>query len=708
MSPTSPHDAHATRPANRLAGEKSPYLLQHARNPVDWWPWGEPAFAEARASRRPIFLSIGYSTCHWCHVMERESFEDESVAELMNRWFVPIKVDREERPDVDRIYMTAAQAMGLGGGWPLNVFLTPELEPFYAGTYFPPEARGGHAGLKQVLASVHQAWEERRGDLEQAGRTVLGALERSEAAPQTTAAREELFVQAAQWFADTEDRGCGGFGHAPKFPTVANLGFLLRWWVRDPNAHAGALDIVLRQLDAMQRGGIHDHLGGGFHRYSVDRGWNVPHFEKMLYDQAQLAVVYLEAFQATSRAEYAAVARGVLEYVARDLSHGGGGFDSAEDADSEGEEGRFYVWTPDALAAALPADQAELFAFVYGVAPHGNFEGGATVLSEVHDAAAAADRFQLGLDEVAARLAAARATLLAARARRVRPHRDDKVIAAWNGLMISAFARGAGVLDDEALAARASQAAEFAWERLRDPASGALNRRWRDGEAAGDGQLDDHADLATGFLDLFAATSEPRWLARAAALAEQLVARFRDPDEGGWFESPEGDPSIKVRMKNGFDGAELAGNSVAAELLARLGRLLDRHDWQAEAERTFDAYARRLNGGAMAMPRMLSAMLLAETPARDIVIAGDPAAADTRAMRRAVEARFLPGALAVVRDPARAAALGELLPWVAPLAPRAGRATAYVCVDHVCQLPITDSTALAAALDANANPKENA
>ena len=697
--------AHAQRRPNHLAREKSPYLLQHLYNPVDWYPWGDEAFGLARRENRPIFLSIGYSTCHWCHVMERESFENDSVADLLNRWFVAIKVDREERPDVDRLYMTAAQAMGLGGGWPLNMFLTPALEPFFGGTYFPPDSGFGRPGLKQVLAGVHEAWLTRRPEIERQGRAVIAALDSLSGRGEAPAGRAALLAEAAASLERAADHERGGIGSAPKFPSTVNLAFLLRWWRHDPGGRQPALEIVTGQLDAMRAGGIHDQLGGGFHRYATDRAWQVPHFEKMLYDQAQLAWSYLEGFQVTGRPEYAAAARDIFTYVARDLSAPEGGFYSAEDADSEGEEGRFYVWTPAEVAAALGGEDAALFDYRYGVTPEGNFEHGTTILHEAHSVAETARHAGVPEATVLERLEHARAVLLEARARRVRPHRDDKVLAAWNGLMISAYARGARVLGDPALAARAVRAAEFVWTHLHDPASGALARRWRDGEAAGAGQLDDYADVALGLIDLYGATQDPRWLERAVQITGAAITRFHDPKQGGFWESPEGDPSVRVRMKDGFDGAEIAGNSIAALDVLMLGRLLDRREWLAIAEQTFDYYASRLAGGPAAMPQMLAAMDAAASPVRHVVIAGDPAAADTRELVAAFDRRFLPDDLLLVVSPASRPALERLAPFAAGLTPRDGRATAYVCVDYACRLPTTDPAAFAARLDeTHSNP----
>ena len=691
--------AHHRKP-NRLIHEKSPYLLQHAYNPVDWHPWGEEAFEQARREGKPIFLSIGYSTCHWCHVMERESFEDDSVAALLNRFFVPIKVDREERPDVDRLYMHAMQAMGSGGGWPLNVFLTPGLQPFFGGTYFPPRSMGGRPGMTELLPRVHEAWTEKHAEIEASARQVIAALASLSEPDSAAASHAALFDHAYAHFERAADPEHGGFGTAPKFPSIANLDYLLRYWARDPGHRAAARTMVLKQLDAMRTGGIHDHLGGGFHRYSTDGEWLVPHFEKMLYDQAQLAWAYLEGFQVTANPAYAAAARGIFEYVGRDLSAPDGGFYSAEDADSEGEEGRFYVWTPGEIETALGRDAAALFACRYGVTAHGNFEHGTTILSEVQSLEECGKRFGFTAADAERRLDAARAKLLEVRGRRVRPHRDDKVLAAWNGLMISAFARGARVLGQPALGERAARAGEFLWDRLRDPVTGELHRRWREGEAKGAGQLDDYAYATLGFFDLYQATFDPRWLERAVALTEAQDARFWDDGHGGFFESPAGDASIAVRMKDSFDGAEMAGNSIAAWNLLMLGTLLDRDDFRERARRTLDYFARRLGDSAPGMPQMLVAMDLERSTVRHVVIAGRADAADARAMVAEFDRRFLPyDALLFAGGGDAQKRLAALASFVAPLAPKSGKATAFVCVDHACRLPTTDLAAFAAQLE---------
>ncbi|MGH7724554.1 MAG: thioredoxin domain-containing protein [Candidatus Eiseniibacteriota bacterium] len=675
----------ARRP-NHLAGQKSPYLLQHVLNPVDWYPWGEEAFALARTTNRPIFLSIGYATCHWCHVMERESFEDARVAELLNAHFVPIKVDREERPDVDRLYMTALQATGMGGGWPLNAFLTPALEPFYGGTYFPPDARHGRPGMLQVLPRIAQLWRDNRGELIESGRELLAAIEASVRAESSPRPYTELRDRAFAELRARADREHGGFGRAPKFPSVVNLNFLIRVWERDPVANAEALALVRLQLEKMRAGGIHDHLGGGFHRYAVDAHWLVSHFEKMLYDQAQLATAYLEAHQVEPDPLFVAAARGILGYVARDLSAPEGGFYSAEDADSEGEEGRFYAWTPGEITAVLGDEAGAAFAAVYGVTGDGNFEHGRSVLHETRPGP------EIARD---ATLADGRRRLFEARERRPRPLRDDKVLAAWNGLMISAFATGARVLEDPALAARGVAAGTFAWSTMFDETTGNLARRWREGEIAESGQLDDYAFLARGFLDLYQATFDPLWLERAVRLTEEMMRRFNDPAAGGLFESPANDASIRIRMKDTFDGAEIAGNSIALGVLVTLGGLLDREDWKAEARRGLESYAGRLAEYPTAMPQMLVAMDAASDPPRHVVIAAgagglEAQASGTRPLIRAFQKRFRPrDFLVVVEAGERQARLARLMPWLSSLAPASGSAAAFVCENYSCRLPVT-------------------
>ena len=686
---------------NRLAREKSPYLLQHALNPVDWYPWGEEAFERARREDKPIFLSIGYSTCHWCHVMERESFENDAVAAALNAHFVPVKLDREERPDVDRVYMTAMQMMGLGGGWPLNVFLTPDLTPFYGGTYFPPQSTHGRIGMLDLLPRIDEAWRTQRDQVLTQSAQVIEAL--SSLSARTGEAggdRAALLERAFESLARSEDEGFGGFGREPKFPQPSNLAFLFHWYARDPGLHREALDMALRQLDAMRQGGIHDHLGGGFHRYSTDRLWLVSHFEKMLYDQSQIAWGYLAAFQLTGQLAHAAAARGIFDYVRRDLMSPEGGFYSAEDADSEGEEGRFYVWTPTQVAEVLGAADAELFCAFHDITPRGNFEHATSIIHVMQPLEEFARARGLDTATLAERFGRCRMALLAARSRRVRPHLDDKVLTAWNGLMISAFARGARALADASLAATAARAGEFIMSRMFDPATGALLRRYRDGEAAAAGQLDDYAYMAYGCLDLYRATFDVVWLERAVALTEALIERFADDEHGGLFESPAGDPHVRVRMKSDYDGAENSGASIAALVLLALGRLLDRGGWIERAGTLLAFHAGRLERAPSAMPTMLLAMELEAGAPRHIVVTGPRENAATRALVGEFDQRYCPEDLLLLIDgDATRQRLAALAPFTAALAPLHGTATAYVCIQYACRLPATDPLSFAAQID---------
>ena len=679
---------HERRKANRLAHEKSPYLLQHAYNPVDWYPWGEEAFAKAKREDKPIFLSIGYSTCHWCHVMEPS--RSRTRIAVLNETTCHEGRPRGA-PDVDQIYMTAC---GRWNGRRLAASSSSGSRAVFMARTSRPTSMG-RPGMMDVLPRVHDAWLQHRDQVVASGRSVIEAIDTLSAREEHAADRESLFLQCERQLAASFDRELGGFSTAPKFPSIVNLNFLMRWWARDREHHAEALEMVRRQLDAMRAGGIHDHLGGGFHRYSTDREWLTPHFEKMLYDQAEIAWAYLEGYQATGEPTYAATARDIFSYVTRELSAPEGGFYSAEDADSEGEEGRFYVWTPEEIETIAGAEDARPFLHRYGVTNGSNFEHGTSILHEAHTLAETAAATQLSEAEVRARIERVRHKLFVAREKRVRPHRDDKVLTAWNGLMISAFARGARVWDARARARRCAATG------LGDKhANGALARRWRAGEAGAPGQMDDYAYLALGLVDLYQAGHDPVWLDRAAQVVETMVARFWDPRDGGFFESPAGDVRIRVRMKDGFDGAEMAGNSIAALDLQLLGTLLDRSEWLQMAHQTFDYYSRRLATGAAAMPQMLVAMELASATPRHIVIAGAPGGADTRAMVGAFDRRFLPHDVLLLADGgARQKALAALAPFVAPLAPRNGRATAYVCVGYACRLPTDDLAAFSAQLD---------
>ena len=584
-------------------------MLQHAHNPVDWHPWGEAAFEKARLENKPIFLSIGYSTCHWCHVMERESFENEEIAALMNRDYVAIKVDREERPDVDRIYMTFVQATTGSGGWPMSVWLTPELKPFFGGTYFPPENRWGHPGFGSILTQIAQAWGSDREKIYESASGVVEQLKKHvELAPNRAGAPFDAAAMESAFsiFRRTFDSRLGGFGGAPKFPRVSVHHFLLRYYARTKNQEA--LDMVLLTLREMARGGMNDQLGGGFHRYSVDDRWFVPHFEKMLYDQAQIAVSYLEAFQVTGDRQYADTARRILDYVLRDMTDAGGGFYSAEDADSvitpehpdlKGE-GAFYIWSDEEIRRLLNQPAADWFCYRYGVRegsnvesdPHGEFTG-KNILYQAHTVEETARHFGRPPSEVQGELDRAAAILLAARAQRVRPHLDDKILTAWNGLMISAFAKGGAVLDDARYAEAARRAAEFVIGHLYDPASGTLLRRYRAGDAAIPGFLDDYAMFVQGLLDLYEAQFDRRHLELAVRLTGKQQELFEDTEAGAFFSTEADDRRLVLRVKEDYDGAEPSGNSVAVMNLVRLAHMTNRAAFRTSAERTLAAFASR-------------------------------------------------------------------------------------------------------------------
>ena len=692
------HDHSAPRRANRLIREKSPYLLQHAHNPIDWRPWGEEAFEAARRGRKPIFLSIGYSTCHWCHVMEKESFEDDEVAALLNRTFVAIKVDREERPDIDKVYMEACTAMTGSGGWPLTVLATPDGKPFFAGTYLPKRARGGMIGLVELLEQANEAWRKDPDAVAGIGERVERALRRETPGGTGAPPGEETVRAAFEGLRRAFDRAHGGFGGAPKFPTPHTLTFLLRYARTLDDREA--LAMAKKTLDSMRRGGIHDQVGFGFHRYAVDAGWMVPHFEKMLYDQATLAIAYTEAYQATGDAAYRKTACRIFDYLLRDLTSPDGAFYSAEDADSEGEEGRFYVWTPTEVKAVLGDADGGIACRYFGVTEEGNFEGGRSVLH----APASLDEFakREGLDsrELEQRLDRARKKLLEARGRRVRPHRDDKILTDWNGLMIAALAKGAAAFDEPAYARAAERAAEFVLSRLRR-ADGTLLHRFRDGEAAVPAFLDDYAFLSWGMLELHQASFDARRLADARALAEAMLRLFWDGAAGGLFFSSGDD--LMLRSKEAQDGACPSGNSVAAHTLLRLGRLTGDTALEERAEETMRAFAGTAAVAPTAHTHLLSALLLSRGPSREIVIAGEPEGDDTRRMLRAAGRRFLPHAVIVLRPPgARGRESANLVPYLGEMEPVGGKATAYVCTRGACALPVTEPGEFEALLDADA------
>jgi uncharacterized protein YyaL (SSP411 family) len=694
---------------NRLGREKSPYLLQHAHNPVDWFPWGKEAFSKARKENKPIFLSIGYSTCHWCHVMAHESFENAETAAIMNREFVNIKVDREERPDVDRVYMTFVQATTGGGGWPMSVWLTPELQPFVGGTYFPPEDRHGQPGFAKVLERIAATWRQNHIKIAEQGAKIIAALQEAGVASSTEKETVDAKVLAAGYeqLARAYDAHEGGFSNAPKFPRPATLNFLFRVYARERKSTTGkhALEMNLHTLRKMAAGGMHDHLGGGFHRYSVDALWHVPHFEKMLYDQAQLAIAYLEAFQITRDPEFEKVARGILDYVRREMTAKSGGFFSAEDADSLLEhgkpahaEGAFYVWTKEEIDDSLGTD-AGIFEFHYGVEPGGNAAAGSdphgefagkNVLIQRHTVAETAKQFAKNENEIGETLERARAKLFALRAKRPRPHLDDKIITAWNGLMISAFARAAQILDDSHYLESAQQAAQFLRRNLYDESSKTLRRNFREEPGTVAGFAEDYAFFVQALLDLYEADFDFRWLQFAEELQETQDRIFFDQKHGGYFSTSGEDESVLLRMKEDNDGAEPSPNSIGALNLLRLAQVRGAAKYREHAEKTMRAFAPILGRAPTALPQMLVAVDYSLGKPRQIVIAGKKK--DAATILKEVRRHFLPTTTVLLADQGEGQKyLAEKLETLRAMKMIDGKATAYVCENFTCKAPVTDA-----------------
>ena len=695
--------------SNRLIQEKSPYLLQHAYNPVDWYPWGEEAFRLAREKDRPIFLSVGYSTCYWCHVMEREVFEDPGIADLMNRYFVNVKVDREERPDVDRIYMSALLALAGSGGWPMSMFLTPDLEPFFGRTYVPPDT------FRALIDRIHEVWVKHRDDIAKSGRQLTEFLrEQSRVESAGDGSLEaSILKQGYESIKSGYDETYGGFGRGNKFPRPVVFNFLLRYHRRE--AESRASEMTLTTLERMAASGIFDHLEGGFHRYSVDRQWRIPHFEKMLYDQAQLVNSYLEVYQLTRDPLFASVVRTTLDYVSRRLTHPWGGFYSAEDAESapdpskpkQKREGAFYVWTKAELDRILGPEKGAVFAHSFGVEPEGNAPSdphhvfvNQNILYRAHSLEETARKFKQSPDQVESTLRESRRLLLRTRNQRLRPHLDDKILVSWNGLMISAFARAHQVLGEAEYLQQARRAADFILKHLYQQQTGGLLRRYREGEARFDAHLEDYAFLVMGLIDLYQAGSDIRDLQYSMELMEAAVNLFYDPESGAFFDTSGRDASLILRTREDYDGAEPTGNSVAVWNLLRLAEMTHQPEWKKLAEAALKHFGSRLRDHPQSLPHMLAALDFHLGTPKQVVLAGDPSGGAMQALLDVVHSTYVPNKVLLFADGGTGQEyLGQNNPAIRAMVPAGGKATAYVCENYVCRLPTSEPEVLSRLLE---------
>ena len=689
---------------NRLIHEKSPYLLQHSYNPVDWYPWCAEAFDKARAENKPVFLSVGYSTCHWCHVMAHESFEDPEIGRLLNEAFVCIKVDREERPDIDKVYMNACQMMTGAGGWPLTIVMTPDRKPFFAATYIPRESRFGMIGLLDLIPRIKEIWKERYDDILESADQIVSSLQQKTPAAPGGALSKDIISEAYEGLAAAYDVKYGGFGQAPKFPTPHQLLFLVRYWKW--SGEKKALEMVVKTLQAMRSGGIYDHVGFGFHRYSTDQRWLVPHFEKMLYDQAMLAMAYTEAYQATRNDLFKRTACEIFTYVLRDMKSRSGGFYSAEDADSEGEEGKFYFWTEDEIRGLLGPAEAELVIKVFQVEKAGNFveqqtgeRTGHNILhlnKPVHELA-----LSLGISEDALRdrLSAARLSLFAARDKRARPYKDDKVLVDWNGLMIAALAKGAQVFMDKVYLKAAQNAVKFIISDMRE-IDGRLYHRHREGESAITANLDDYAFLIWGLIECYEASFDASFLKTALRLQEDLTKHFWDKEKGGYYFTPDDGEDLIVREKESYDGAIPSGNSVAMLNMARLARLTGNVELEKQAAEIGHALAGSVRLAPVGHTQFMMALGFMIYPAYEIVIAGRAEAEGTKRMLHALREHFLPNAVVLLSSPEdESSDVAGIAPFAKDLKPLKNKATAYVCTNFACHSPTTDVTEMLSLLD---------
>jgi len=680
---------------NRLIHESSPYLLQHAANPINWFPWGQEAFETAKREDKPIFVSIGYSTCHWCHVMERESFSDKEVAELLNKNFIAIKVDREERPDIDSVYMTVTQALTGSGGWPMTIFMTPDKKPFYAGTYFPKHQRWGRPGMMELLPKIAEAWRNDRQKVLTSAEQITQHVIRLSSRQPGTKLDQEILGQARQFFVQAYDPEYGGFVKSPKFPSPHQLNFLLRRYYHTRDAQA--LAMVEKTLTQMRLGGIYDQLGFGFHRYSTDARWLVPHFEKMLYDQAMLIMAYTEAYQATGKAFYAMVAEEIITYVLRDMTSAQGGFYSAEDADSEGIEGKFYLWTPKEIKTLLGEKNARLFSNVFNVKDGGNFKDAGpghhidqNILHLQKPLPELAKEVGIPENQLKKQLEVSRQILFDARQKRIHPFKDDKILTDWNGLMIAALAKAGYVLDRQDYTTAASTSADFILKNLTAD-NGRLLKSYRKGKAGSAAHLNDYAFMVWGLIELYQATYKANYLADAIALNEQMLAHFWDEQNGGLYITADDGEKLLVRSKEIYDGAIPSGNSVAVYNLLRLAHMTGKTDYVEKAEDITKAFSDPVKQYPAGHSQLMVALEYALNPNYEVVIVGEPQKQDTRLMLAALRRPFIPEKIVLFRttDKSTARAITEIAPFTRSMATRNGQATAYVCQKFACRLPTT-------------------
>ena len=667
--------------ANRLIKEKSPYLLQHAHNPVDWYAWSEEAFLEAKDRDKPLFLSIGYSTCHWCHVMEKESFEDEEIANLMNETFVSIKVDREERPDIDGVYMSVCQMMTGSGGWPLTIIMTSDKKPFFAGTYFPKENRYGRIGMKDLILQVRQLWKTKREDLLKSSEEISSTLMSSSSFTSGDAHDERIFHVAFKEFEDRFDEKFGGFGNAPKFPTPHNLMFLLRYWKRYGNSKA--LEMVEKTLTEMRKGGIYDHIGFGFCRYSTDSEWLVPHFEKMLYDQALLTLAYIETYQATRENFYKETAEEILAYVMRDMTFKDGGFYSAEDADSEGEEGKFYLWSEKEIKETL-GDDTEAFIEFYNMRKGGNMTGG-SILHIRKSLSEFSQENNLDERELREKLEQGRQKLFEVREKRIHPYKDDKILTDWNGLMISAFSKASQVFGNKIYSDYAVNAAEFILLKMFDN-EGRLLHRFREGESAIYANADDYAFLISALLDLYETVFEPRYLEYAIKLNNDFIEHFLDEENGGFFFTPDYGEKLITRQKEIYDGAIPSGNSNAMLNLLRIARITADNSFEVKTNEINKVFSNQIKKYPAGFTQFLIALDFALGPSYEIILTGDKNTKVAKQLISIIEEKFIPNKITVFADEK----ISKTVPYITNYEKRGEKITVYVCENYICNIPVSD------------------